>query len=256
MAYQNITLETKDGVARLTINRPPANVMNYETLVEMNAALEAVAKDPAAKVLLVRGSGNRAFSAGVEVKDHMGDRMPVTLREFGKVFKALHTLGKPSIAVVNGVALGGGCELAAGCDMVIASDKAQFGQPEIKLGGLAPVAAALLPAIVGVKKAFEIVLLGENFSAAEAERIGLVSKVVPDAELDKAADAIAAKFLQMTALGLKLSRDAFYRAVDTAATEQALFVATEAGIKTWETTDSQEGLKAFLEKRSPVWKNQ
>src|SRR5512136_551412 len=106
MAYQNITLESKDGVARLTINRPPANVMNYETLVEMNAALEAVAKDPSAKVLLVRGSGNRAFSAGVEVKDHMGDRMPVTLREFGKVFKGLHNLGKPSIAVVNGVALG------------------------------------------------------------------------------------------------------------------------------------------------------
>ena len=256
MAYQNITLETKDGVARLTLNRPPANVMNYETLVEMNGALDAIGKDPAAKVLLVRGSGNRAFSAGVEVKDHMGDRMPVTLREFGKVFKGLHTLGKPSIAVVNGVALGGGCELAAGCDMVIASDKAQFGQPEIKLGGLAPVAAALLPSIVGVKKAFEIVLLGDNFSAADAEKVGLVNKFVPDAELDKTADAVAAKFLQMTALGLKLSRDAFYRAVDASAMEQALFIATEAGIKTWETADSQEGLKAFLEKRSPVWKNQ
>ncbi len=256
MAYQNIILETKDGIARLTLNRPPANVMNYETLVEMNAALETIAKDPAAKVLLVRGSGNRAFSAGVEVKDHMGDRMPVTLREFGKVFKGLHDLGKPSVAVVNGVALGGGCELAAGCDMIIASDRAQFGQPEIKLGGLAPVAAALLPPVVGLKKAFEIVLLGDNLSATEAERIGLVNKVVPDAELDKTADALAAKFQQMTALGMKLSRDAFYRAVDAGTVEQALFVATEAGIKTWETNDSQEGLKAFLEKRSPVWKNQ
>jgi len=256
MPYQNITLDTKDGIARLTINRPPANVMNYETLQEMNAALDAVSRDPAARVLLVRGSGNRAFSAGVEVKDHMGDRMPVTLREFGKVFKLLRALGKPSIAVVNGVALGGGCELAAGCDMIIASDKAQFGQPEIKLGGLAPVAAALLPTIVGVKKAFEIVLLGDNFSAADAEKAGLVSKVVPDADLDKSADALAAKFLQMTALGLKLSRDAFYRAVEAGSMDQALFVATEAGIKTWQTADSQEGLKAFLEKRSPVWKDE
>lgn len=256
MAYQNITLETTDGIARLTLNRPPANVMNHETLVEMNDALTRLTADAQARVLLLRGAGNRAFSAGVEVKDHMGDRMPVTLREFGKVFKLLRSLGKPSIAVVNGVALGGGCELAAGCDIIIASDKAQFGQPEIKLGGLAPVAAALLPTIVGVKKAFEIVLLGDNFGAADAEKVGLVSKVVPDAELDKAADALAAKFLQMTALGLKLSRDAFYRAADSVGAEQALSVATEAAIKTWETADSQEGLKAFLEKRSPVWKNQ
>ncbi len=256
MAYQNITLETKDGIARLTINRPPANVMNYETLQEMNAALEAIGKDAAARVLLIRGTGNRAFSAGVEVKDHMGDRMPVTLCEFGKFFKLLRGLGKPSIAVVNGVALGGGCELAAGCDIIVASDKAQFGQPEIKLGGLAPVAAALLPAIVGVKKAFEIVLLGDNFSAADAERIGLVSKVVPDTDLDKTADALAAKFLQMTPLGLKLSREAFYRAAEAGTMDQALSIATEDGIKTWQTKDSQEGLKAFLEKRSPVWKNE
>jgi cyclohexa-1,5-dienecarbonyl-CoA hydratase len=170
MAYQLITLEKLAGVGRLTLNRPPANVMNYEMLVEMNIALSEMAKDDSVRVVLVRGSGNRAFSAGVEVKDHLGDRMPLTIREFGKVFYGLRNLGKPSIAVVNGVALGGGCELVAGCDMAISSDKAQLGQPEIKLGGLAPVAAALFPRIMGERKAFELIMLGDNLSAADAER--------------------------------------------------------------------------------------
>jgi len=231
------------------------NVMNYETLVEMNAALEELAKDDSVRVVLVRGSGNRSFSAGVEVKDHLGERMPKTITEFGKVFKLLRDLGKPSIAVVNGFALGGGCELVAGCDMAIASDKAQFGQPEIKLGGLAPVAAALFPRIMGERKAFELVMVGDNFGAADAERFGLVNKVVPDAELDAAADALANKFLEKSGIGVKLCREALYQASDRATWQQAMQVATDLGIKTWQTEDAEEGLKSYLEKRTAVWKN-
>ena len=148
MVYQNIILEKKDGLAKLTINRPPVNVVNYEAIAEINAALEEVKKDEATKVLLIRGAGVKAFCAGVEVKDHIGDAMPMMMREFGRIFILLKNLGKPSIAVVNGVALGGGCELVAGCDMAIASEKAKFGQPEIVLGGLAPAAAALFPKII------------------------------------------------------------------------------------------------------------
>ncbi|MFC1928103.1 enoyl-CoA hydratase/isomerase family protein [Chloroflexota bacterium] len=255
MEFKNITLEKNEGIAKLTINRPPVNVINHETLVEINTALEELGKDEKTKVLLIRGSGNKAFCAGVEVKDHLGDTMPKMMREFDRMFRLLRGLGKPSIAVVNGVALGGGCELVAGCDMAIVSEKAELGQPEIKLGGLAPAAAPLFPRIMGEKKAFELILLGENISAKEAERIGLVNKVVSEEELDKTAEEIARKFLVKSSLSLKLVRDAFYQCADTSEFDGAMQKGTELGIKTWETEDGQEGLKSFLEKRKPIWKN-
>ena len=255
MPFQLITLEKQAGVGRLTLNRPPANVMNYEMLVEMNQALDDLAKDSDVKVVLVRGSGNRAFSAGVEVKDHLGERMPLTINEFGKVFHGLRNLGKPSIAVVNGVALGGGCELVAGCDMAVCSDKAQLGQPEIKLGGLAPIAAALFPRIMGERRAFELILVGDNISAADAESFGLVNKVIPDAELDATAEALAKKFLALSGIGVKLCREAVHQAADAPRWEDAMKKAVELGIKTWETEDASEGLNSFLQKRAPVWKN-
>jgi cyclohexa-1,5-dienecarbonyl-CoA hydratase len=255
MAFQLITLEKQAGIGRLTLNRPPANVMNYEMLVEMNQALADLTADSSVKVVLVRGTGNRAFSAGVEVKDHLGERMPLTIREFGKVFHGLRDLGKPSIAVVNGVALGGGCELVAGCDMAVCSDKAQLGQPEIKLGGLAPIAAALFPRIMGERKAFELIMIGDNISAADAEKCGLVNKVVQDAELDAAAEAIAKKLLALSGIGVRLCRDALYRASDSSKWEDAMVKAVDLGIKTWETQDASEGLNSFLQKRAPVWKD-
>ena len=255
MEFQNITLEKKDGITKLIINRPPVNVVNYDTLMEINAALEALGKDEETKVLLIRGSGNRAFCAGIEVKDHLGEMMPRMMKEFDRMFRLLRGLGKPSIAVVNGVALGGGCELVAGCDMAIAAEKAELGQPEIKLGGLAPAAAALFTRIMGEKKAFELILLGENISAKEAERIGLVNKVVSEEELDTTAEELARRFLDKSSLSLKLVRDALYQCADTAEFDKAAQKGTELGIKTWETEDGQEGLKSFLEKRSPIWKN-
>ena len=255
MEFRNINLEKKDGIAKLTINRPPVNVVNYETLMEINAALEALGKDEETKVLLIRGSGSRAFCAGIEVKDHLGEMMPGMMKEFDRMFRLLRSLGKPSIAVVNGVALGGGCELVAGCDMAIASEKAELGQPEIKLGGLAPAAAALFPRIMGEKKALELILLGENISAKEAERIGLVNKVVSEEELDTTAEELARRFMEKSSLSLKLVRDALYQCADTAEFDKAVQKGTELGIKTWETEDGQEGLKSFLEKRKPIWRN-
>lgn len=255
MEFRNIVLEKQGGIARLTINRPPVNVIDFETLTEMNAALEEVTKGEESRVLLIQGAGNRAFCAGVEVKDHLGETMPRMIREFGRTISLLRNLGKPSIAVVNGVALGGGCEVVAGCDIAIASEKAQFAQPEIKLGGLAPIAAVLFPRIMSEKKAFELIMLGDNISALEAERIGLVNKVVPEAELNKTAEEFARKFLEKSSLSLKLIKDAFYHCSDTAEFNEAMRKGTELGIKTWSTEDSQEGIKSFLEKRAPVWKN-
>ena len=255
MEFKNIILKKKEGITVLTLNRPPVNVVNYEAIMEINFALRELKNDEATGVLLLRGAGNKAFCAGVEIKDHIGDKMPMMMREFGQIFSLLKNLGKPSIAVVNGAALGGGCELVAGCDMAIASEKAKFGQPEIVLGGLAPAAAALFPGMIGEKKAFEMILLGESISAVEAERIGLINKVVPEAELDKAAEELARKFLDKSGLSVKLVREIFYQCADIATFENAIHQATELGIQTWETADGQEGLKAFLEKRKPVWKN-
>ena len=255
MEFKNITLETKAGIARLTINRPPVNVMDHATINEISSALEEIQKDSEAKVLIIRGAGTRAFCAGVEVKDHLGAMVPVMMNGFEIMIRLLRRLSIPSIAVVNGVALGGGCELVAACDMAIASEKAQFAQPEIKLGGLAPAAAALFPKIMGEKKAFELILLGDNITAKDAERIGLVNTVVPDAELDSAADKLAAKFIEKTPLGVKLIKEAFYQSANAPDFSAAIRKATELGIKSWQTEDAQEGLKSFLEKRPPVWKN-
>jgi enoyl-CoA hydratase/carnithine racemase len=139
--------------------------------------------------------------------------------------------------------------------MAIASEKAKLGQPEIVLGGLAPAAAAIFPRIMPEKKGFELILLGENASAAEAERIGLVNKVVAEEELDNAAEELAKKFLAKSSLSIRLCREAFYKCADITDFDEAVKYGTEAGIKTWETEDGQEGLKSYLEKRNPLWKN-
>ena len=168
---------------------------------------------------------------------------------------ALEAMDIPIIACVNGFALGGGCEIAMACDFLCASEDAKLGQPEIILGGLAPAAAPLLPRIMGEKKAFEMLLLGESMSAVDAERFGLVNKVVPLEELDAAAEEIARKFLKMSGLSVKLVRDAFYKCAEISDLDEALETAVELGIKSWETEDGQEGLKSYMEKREPVWKN-
>jgi cyclohexa-1,5-dienecarbonyl-CoA hydratase len=255
MEFNNIILEKKDGITKLTINRPPVNVVNSEAIMEINTALEQLKTDDTTKVLLIRGAGNKAFCAGVEVKDHVGNNLPKMMTEFGKIFGLLRGLGKPTIAVVNGVALGGGCEIVIGCDLAIACEKAKFGQPEIVLGGLAPAAAAILPRMMSEKRAFELLMLGESISAVEAERIGLINKIVPEEDLDKAAEDLAHKFLDKSSLSVKLVRGIFYQLTDVRDFDVAMLRATELGIQSWQTEDGQEGLKAFLEKRKPVWKN-
>jgi cyclohexa-1,5-dienecarbonyl-CoA hydratase len=255
MEYKNIILEKKDGITRLIINRPPVNVINMETLHEINSAIADLTKDEATKVVIIRGNGEKAFCAGIEVKDHVGDMLPQMMMEFGKLFKLLRSLGKPSIALVNGIALGGGCEIIAGCDLAIAAEGVKVGQPEIQLGGLAPAAAALFPRIMGEKKAFELILVGNSITAEQAEKIGLVNKVVPLAELDKAGEELAKSFLSKSALSVKLVREAFYQCASTPDLAAALDKATELGTVNWLTEDGQEGLKSYLEKRPAVWKN-
>jgi cyclohexa-1,5-dienecarbonyl-CoA hydratase len=253
MDYKNILLQKKDGVAKITINKPPLNIINIETLEEMNQALRELRTDDEVKVVVVTAAGNKAFSAGVEVADHIGDELPKMVEVFNRLFVELIEVDKPTIAVVNGVALGGGCEVIAGCDMAIASEAAQFGQPEIKLGVYPPPASILLPRIMGWKKAFEIILSGNSIDAREAERIGLINKAVPADELETAADEFIKRFTSNSGLALSQARRAIYRNLDLEF-HKALEVTGIDSAAVMAGENSVEGLTAFLEKRKPVWK--
>jgi cyclohexa-1,5-dienecarbonyl-CoA hydratase len=253
-AFKNILYDGIDGVAKISINRPPLNVLNTGTLLELTLALEKARNDSSISIVVITGVGDRAFSAGVDVRDHFPDKVSSTLSLFNKVFYALSDLNKPTIAVVNGVALGGGCELAMGCDIIISSDKAQFGQPEIMVGALPPVAIVLLPKIVGSAKAFELILTGDVIPASEAKQMGLVNKVVPQEKLDDAAKELVTKLKGKSPAVLRLARMSLRRVID-ADLKKELEEVTGIYINLlMRTEDAVEGLKAFIEKRKPQWK--
>jgi len=252
--FKNIIYEVADGVARITINRPPLNILNRETLSEIAQALKNATINNDVKLVVFAGAGDRAFSAGVDVGDHLPDKIGTTLEAFHKVFHLLEEVHKPTLAVVNGYALGGGCELAIACDIVLASEKTQFGQPEISVGAIPTVAAALLSKLVGRKKAFELILTGDTISAAEAERLGLVNKVVPTEKLSESANELIKKLKEKSPVVLNLTRMAIYQGLDVEF-KKALDGVTDIYLnKLIRTEDAVEGLKAFLEKRKPEWK--
>ena len=258
MTFQHIAITKQDGVARLTLNKPPLNVLDIAMMREINGALEGLDGDPGVKVLVFQAAeGSKAFSAGVDVSEHTADKVEEMIEVFHRIFRLLDGLEVPTVAVVGGAALGGGCELALFCDMVIASEKASFGQPEIQVGVLPPIAAVALPEIVGPKKAMEMVLIGDRIRAAEAERLGLVNKVVPPEELQAAAEEFVGKLAKLSGAVLRLTK----RAVRMGITHTGRFAEGLAAVEElylgplMATEDAHEGLAAFMEKRPPVWKD-
>lgn len=255
MEVNNVIATKSEGIGKLVINRPPYNVMDIRTSEEINAALENFDSDKEVKVVILTGSGNRYFSAGADVGDHLGANIPKMTRVATTLFNLLRDLGKPIIAVVNGTALGGGCELVAACDLAIASEKAKFGQPEIKLATFPGTAGLLYPRMLGMKRAMEIILTGDTIDAREAERIGLVNKVVGEEELEKASFEFAQRFLDKSTFILGLAKKAIYETWDIPDFEKAWNISKEWALKITESEDGVEGLTAFREKRKPVWKN-
>jgi len=252
--FKNIIYETSDGVAKITINRPPLNVLNTETTEEMIRALKEADKDDNVMVIVITGSGDRAFCAGVDIRDHLPEKVDKTLELFHKMFHILVDLQKPTVAVVNGFALGGGCELVMACDLAVASEKAQFGQPEIKVGAIPTVASALLPKLIGRKTAFELIFTGDSISAKKAQQIGLVNRVVPADKIVDATNEIVNKLKEKSPIVLKLLRQAFHQGLYLDF-KKALDGVTNIYLNQLiRTEDAVEGLKAFLEKRKPVWK--
>ena len=253
--YQHIQYAVAQGVARLTLNRPPANVLSVEMMGEINAALESMEYQKDIKVVVLSATG-KYFSPGFELSDHLGDRGYMMLESFRKIFENMAKIDKPILAVVAGPALGAGSMLAAGCDLVYAAATAsKFGHPEIKGGVFNPVAAALLPRLVGRKKAAEILFGGIGLTAAEAERIGLITRAVPDDKLDAEVAALVQRFQEHSAVVLQLTRRALAGGADLLLPDAFRHAEDVYLNQLMGTEDAEEGLKAVMGKRKPVWKD-
>jgi cyclohexa-1,5-dienecarbonyl-CoA hydratase len=255
MAYQHIQTELKDGVATLTLNRAPLNVLNIEMMKEINAYFEGLLREKSLRLLVVQAAG-KLFSAGAAVEDHVGDLAPKMIDAFHRMFRLMDQLKVPSIAVVNGAALGGGCELALYCDMVLATEKAKFGQPEIQVGVFPPIAALVMPRIIGRKKAMELVLSGDTIGAQEALSLGLVNKVVPEASLSSEVSGFIERFTKLSGVVLKMAKEAVLAGLNDDMDKGLKAIEKIYVAQLMKTHDANEGLKAFLEKRKPTWKHE
>jgi cyclohexa-1,5-dienecarbonyl-CoA hydratase len=251
MAYEHIKLEVAGGLATLTLAREPLNVLNIAMMKEINQALDSLSGQDF-KVLLVKAEG-KAFSAGVDVGEHLGDQVHEMIEVFHGMFRRMDALGVVTVASVQGAALGGGCEVMAYCDLVVASEKAKIGQPEIQVGVFPPVAALVFPRQMGYKKALELIVTGDTIGAAEAQSLGLVNQVVPPEELAEATDKLVGKLLGLSGLVLKLTKKAVVGGL-LDDTDQGLGVIEKVYLEElMQTHDAEEGLKAFLDKRKPEW---
>jgi len=251
-AYSFLSLEDDGIVARIVLRRPPLNVLHLEMVRELNRVLRDLRADDGLRVLVIAAEG-KAFSAGVAIEDHLPDRVGTMLPAFHDVFRHLRTLCVPTIAAVQGAALGGGCELACFADFVIAADGATFGLPEVKLASFPPVAAVHFPHRIGLARTLQLVLSGDVLGAAEAERIGLVDRVVPGPKLAETVEAEVRKLREKSGPALRLAKRAVLHG-DGREFESALQEAENLFLEELtKTADATEGLKAFLERRPSVW---
>lgn len=253
--YKNIIFEVKEDKAFLTINRPPMNILNIATMEEMNDALSSLAGNNEVKVLVISSSGEKAFSAGVDVADHTEEKVEKMLLVFHDIFRNLAKLDQVTVAALKGLTLGGGCELALFCDLIIAADNLKAGQPEIKLAVIAPVALLILPRLIGLKKASELLLSGKIIDAREAEQAGLVNKVVPLASFEAEVEAFIQPYTELSLVGLKYSKKGIKLGLEANFLQGLEKIEKLYLGELMASEDAHEGLKAFMEKRKPSWKN-
>lgn len=250
--YARLSLELQNGVSQITLCNPPLNVINIAMTEELGRALAEIEARPDISVIVLRGSG-KAFSAGVDVAAHTPDKVEEMLTKFHTVIRSLVATTGITIARVHGHCLGGGAELAMVCDFAISSEDAQWGFPEIKLGCYPPVACTALAALVGQKRAAELILTGRTISGGEAGEIGLVTRVVPDDELDRALEDCIAQLLRLSPAALAIAKKASY-AWDSMHFDKGLARAEKIYLEQlMRTSDAQEGIRAFMEKREPKW---
>ena len=249
-----IQFEIAESIARLTLSHAPHNVLTVPMMKEMAEAIESLNGRTDVKAILLQSS-QATFSAGISLEDSRPDRVFQTLDAFTRVFQAMVDISKPVVVVVNGPAIGAGSELVGFGDVVIATPKAKFAQPEVKLGVFPPFAAVMLPQIVGQKKAYELILTGEALTAEEALRFGFVNKVIPEPELKDYVAGVLARISEFSGPVLEVTKRVLGSSIgqplkQAMKTSQDLYLNELMSLE-----DVQEGLRAVIEKRKPVWKN-
>jgi enoyl-CoA hydratase len=257
MSYETLLCEVQEHIALVTLNRPKVlHALNSRVFDELETVFRALAGDPDVRVILLTGAGEKAFAAGADINEIAAiDTVTgaAKARRGQAVFRLIETCGKPVIALINGFALGGGCELAMACTLRLASDIARLGQPEVKLGLIPGYGGTQrLPRLVGQPAALRLLLTGEMITAAEALRIGLVDEVLPAANLSARGHELARTIASMAPLAVAGCLEAVERGRDLEL-EAALDVEAHIFGRLCGTKDKAEGTQAFLEKRAPVW---
>ena len=252
---ESIIVTRQERVVTITLDRPPLNILDLPTITRLGQVLEELRDDSDLQVLVLRGAGEKAFSAGVAVQDHTADKVPTMIAEFHGAIEGLRELPAVTVGLVQGHCLGGGMELAAGCDIILATEESRFGQPEIKLGCYPPLAAALYPTLIGVARTADLLLTGRTIDCQEAERMGFVSRCVPAAEMEAALQDLLTEItghsLAVTRLTIRAIRAARDQSFAQALRESEKLYLEELTA----TEDMHEGLTAFMEKRRPEWKH-
>ena len=248
-----ILCERNGRIGWVTINRPPLNILNIAAFDRLASILAALMSDGQVDIVVIRSAGEKAFSAGADVAEHLPGRAPLMLEAFHRVARFLSSMDAVSVAAVRGLALGGGMELALCCDIIVAAEDAQFGQPEIRVGAFPPIAAALLPGLVGQHHAADIVLTGRRISAFEALALGLVSRLAPPSEFDSELLGVVAQLgensgpvMKQAVRALRGARSAGFN--DALAVTEKIYLNDLLALE-----DAREGVEAFLEKRKPRW---
>jgi cyclohexa-1,5-dienecarbonyl-CoA hydratase len=254
--YESILVSIEGRVARLVLNKPPYNAMTIKMMQEVTKAIEALHDQHEVRVIVVEASPEcKYFSAGVAVQDATPQRAFQMMEAFQGIFRAMLEISKPVVTVVNGPAVGAGCELAVFGDMVIATEKAQFAQPEIRLGVFPPVAAIMLPHLIGPKRALEMIVTAEPIKPPEALKLGLVNRVVLEANLKTEVDAILAKITDQSSAVLEMAKRVMFETMGMTLQQAMKHSASLYLNQLMDLEDAQEGLMAIVEKRKPVWKN-
>jgi enoyl-CoA hydratase len=256
MEYKTILLSKENGVAVLTLNRPPMNPLNSQVFIELGQAIDEIKADSAIKAVIITGAGGKALAAGADVSE-MANLTPVEGYQFCQnsktAFEKIENLNKPVIAAISGVAFGGGCELALACDYRLAADNAKFGQPELGLG-IIPGGGATqrLPRLIGMAKAKELIFLGDIIDAVTAEKIGLVNKIVPADTLLAEAQILAQKMAAKPAVALQMAKEAMNVGINLDIAS-GLVLEIQNFVTAFASADAKEGLSAFVDKRKPQY---
>jgi enoyl-CoA hydratase/carnithine racemase len=252
--FKFIQFDTSTFAAKITLNNAPYNVLTVPMMVELAEAIESLNGRANVKCIMLESS-QKAFSYGISVEDSRPEKVFQTLDAFNRVFQAIAEIGKPLLVIVNGPAIGAGSELVAFGDLVIATPNARFAQPEVKMGVFPPFAAIMLPQLIGPKKTYELILTGNPLTAEEALHFGFVNKVVPEAELPKTVEEVLARIGQFSGPVLEMTKRVIASSIGLPLSE-AMKKSQDIYLnQLYALEDVQEGLRAVVEKRQPVWKN-